>query len=81
MATKLVAGDTNVGIDVFLHNRSNQTTRRMSVRVDGTEGNASAILGDLASSGRFVSFLSNSTNLVGGDSNVFNDTFIRGRLN
>ena len=80
LATNLVAGDTNANLDVFLHNRSNQTTRRISVRFDGTEGNAAALVGDLASSGRFVSFFSSSTNLVGGDTNAFNDTFIRGPI-
>lgn len=80
-ATNLVAGDTNGGLDVFLHNRSNQTTRRVSVRFDGTQGDNAAVVGDMASTGRFVSFLSNSTNLVGGDTNNFNDVFVRGPIN
>lgn len=62
-ATNLVAGDTNANLDVFLHNRANQTTRRVSVRFDGAQGDAGAFSSDMASSGRFVSFLSNSTNL------------------
>ncbi|MGH2699031.1 MAG: TolB family protein, partial [Actinomycetota bacterium] len=78
VATNLVAGDTNGAVDVFLHTRSNQTTRRVSVRFDGTQGNATGFVGDLASSGRFVSFPSNSTNLVGGDSNAAYDVFVRG---
>jgi Tol biopolymer transport system component len=80
-ATNLVAGDTNANLDVFLRDRSAQTTRRVSVRFDGTEGNTAAIVGDIAATGRFVSFLSNSTNLVGGDTNAFNDVFIRGPIN
>jgi archaellum component FlaF (FlaF/FlaG flagellin family) len=80
-ATNLIAGDTNVNLDVFMHNRANQTTRRLSVRFDGTQGNAAAIVGDMANTGRFVSFLSNSTNLVGGDANARNDVFVRGPLN
>lgn len=80
-ASNLVAGDTNANLDVFLHDRSNQTTRRIRVRFDGTQGDQAAVLGDLSSSGKFVSFLSSSTNLVGGDANAFNDTFMRGRIN
>jgi hypothetical protein len=80
-ASNLVAGDTNANLDVFLRDRSAQTTRRVSVRFDGTQGNTAAVVGDIAASGRFVSFLSNSTNLVGGDTNGFNDVFIRGPIN
>jgi hypothetical protein len=80
-ATNLVAGDSNAAVDVFLHDRSNQTTRRVSLRFDGTQGNGTAFVSDMASSGRFVSFLSNSTNLVGGDGNGTYDVFVRGPLN
>jgi cold shock CspA family protein len=80
-ATNLVAGDSNGTADVFLHNRANQTTRRVSVRFDGAQGNGQALLGDIASSGRFVSFLSISSNLVGGDSNGVYDAFVRGPFN
>jgi hypothetical protein len=79
--TNLVAGDTNLLGDVFMHNRDNQTTRRVSVRFDGTQGNGTALISDITSSGRFVSFLSNATNLVGGDSNGVYDAFVRGALN
>lgn len=81
LASNLAAGDTNANLDVFLHNRANQTTRRVSVRFDGAQGNAGALMGDLSSNGRFVSFLSNSTNLVGGDTNALYDVFVRGPLN
>jgi Tol biopolymer transport system component len=80
-ATNLVGGDSNGLIDVFLHNRANQTTRRMSVRFDGTQSNGQAFMGDVSSNGKFVSFLSNATNLVGGDSNGFYDVFVRGPIN
>jgi hypothetical protein len=80
-ATNLVAGDTNGTYDVFLHKRSNRTTRRVSVRFDGTQGPAPSLVGDMTSSGRFVSFLSNSTNLVGGDTNGWWDVFVRGPFN
>jgi hypothetical protein len=81
VATNLVAGDSNGVIDAFLHDRVNQTTRRVSVRFDGTQSNGQAFMGDVSSNGKFVSFLSNATNLVGGDSNGFYDVFVRGPIN
>jgi len=80
-ATNLVAGDTNATFDVFMHNRSNQTTRRVSVRFDGAQGDGPSFVGDMTSSGRFVSFVSNATNLVGGDTNARSDVFVRGPFN
>jgi len=38
-------------------------------------------MGDIASSGKFVSFFSIASNLVGGDSNGFYDVFVRGPIN
>jgi WD40-like Beta Propeller Repeat len=80
-ASNLVAGDTNGAQDAFLHNRANQTTRRVSVRFDGTQGNNTAFVTDISSGGRFVTFLSNATNLVGGDTNAQYDVFVRGPFN
>jgi len=80
-ASNLVAGDSNANLDTFLRDRSSQTTRRVSVRFDGTQGNTAAAGGHVTSNGKLVAFLSNSTNLVGGDTNGFNDSFIRGPIN
>jgi hypothetical protein len=80
-ATTLVSGDSNGVIDVFFHNRENQTTRRVSVRFDGAQSNGQALMGDVSSNGEFVSFFSNATNLVGGDTNGFYDVFVRGPIN
>ena len=73
LASNLVAGDSNANLDTFLRDRSSQTTRRVSVRFDGTQGNTAAAGGHVTSNGKLVAFLSNSTNLVGGDSNGFVD--------
>jgi archaellum component FlaF (FlaF/FlaG flagellin family) len=81
LATNLVGGDSNGVIDVFLHNRANQTTRRASVRFDGTQSNGQSLMGDVSSNGKFVSFLSIASNLVGGDTNGFYDVFVRGPIN
>jgi hypothetical protein len=81
VATNLVAGDTNGAQDAFLHNRANQTTRRASVRFDGTQADNQSFVTDISSGGRFVTFLSNATNLVGGDTNGQYDVFVRGPFN
>ena len=63
-AGNLITGDTNDVNDAFVHDRQTAQTIRVSVASDGTEGNfggdALAISGD----GRYVAFMSNSTNLV-----------------
>ncbi len=79
---KLVAGDTNNTVDVFLRDRQAGTTERISISSAGVQGNASssgprpAITPD----GRFIAFGSNATNLVADDTNGFPDVFVRDRL-
>ena len=46
-----------------------QTTVRVSVASDGTEGNAASAGAALSADGRFVAFHSTATNLVAGDTN------------
>jgi Tol biopolymer transport system component len=77
----LVQGDTNNAPDIFVRDRLNGTTELVSVATGGAQsdwGNTSwypAISGD----GRFVAFLSASTNLVTGDTNGCSDVFLRDR--
>ena len=80
-ATNLVGGDTNAATDVFRRDRNKQTIKRVSVRFDGTESNGASGVPDISFDGRFVSFASFATNLVGGDSNVATDVFLRGAFN
>ena len=81
-ASNLVAGDTNGQTDVFVHDRRNETTERVSIATDGTQGtrrasSAPAISGD----GRYVAFQSGAAELVPGDTNSRSDIFIRDRRN
>lgn len=65
----LVAGDTNLAIDVFLKDRQTGQTTRVSTASDGTQANSfSAAAGGLSMSGdgHFVAFESAATNLVAG---------------
>jgi Tol biopolymer transport system component len=78
-ATNLVAGDTNALSDVFLHDRLNNTTQRVSVTTGGAEGNSSSLGSQLTPDGRFVNFFSSATNLVAGDTNGVLDVFVRDR--
>jgi Tol biopolymer transport system component len=80
-ASNLVGGDTNGFGDIFVRDRGNHTTTRVSVSSAGVEENNNA--GDLSISadGRFVGFSSFASNLVGGDTNGFGDVFVRDRRN
>lgn len=82
-ADNLVIGDTNACNDVFVHDRQTGETTRVSVASDGTEGNGNSQLSRIPSSisadGRFVTFISEASNLVSGDTNGRNDVFVHDR--
>src|SRR5205814_1949170 len=78
-ATNLVAGDTNGTTDVFVHDRQTDTTARVSVASDGTQGNGASAGVGLSADGRFVAFHSAATNLVAGDTNGATDVFVHDR--
>ena len=75
-ADNLVAGDSNVGWDVFLHDTQTGATTRISVDSAGGEGNGDSMLPSISADGRFIAFMSVATNLVGGDTNGFTDIFL-----
>jgi hypothetical protein len=80
-ATDLVAGDTNARSDVFVRDRANGTTERVSVDSSEDEGNNTSDSPAISGDGRFVSFYSLSNDLVPGDLNAGGDVFVRDRLN
>ena len=55
-------------------------TERVSVGVDGTEGNDDAGLGDLSADGRFVAFETRAYNLLPEDTWFVQDIYVRDRL-
>jgi Tol biopolymer transport system component len=63
-ANNLVPGDTNSEQDVFVHDRLNRQTNRISISSLGVQGNADSLNGDISASGRYVVFTSVATNLV-----------------
>lgn len=79
LATNLVAADTNTSYDVFVHDRMNGTTERVSVdssEVQATAGSTSPAISD---DGRYVVYRSTATNLVIGDTNGVPDLYLRDR--
>jgi hypothetical protein len=80
-ATNLVTGDTNAVADMFVHDLSNGETERVSVGSAGGRGNGPTDHGNVALSadGRFVTFASGASNMVGNDTNNSTDVFLRDR--
>jgi len=78
-ATNLVLGDTNNMVDVFVHDRDADITERVSIASDETEADNESFSPAISSTGRFVAFRSDATNLVAGDTNDNSDIFVRDR--
>jgi Tol biopolymer transport system component len=75
----VVPGDTNSAFDVFVRDRQKQTTERVSLASDGTQGNGSRYNPAIEGDGRFVVFTSEASNLVPGDTNGASDVFVHDR--
>lgn len=78
-ATNLVTGDTNTFSDVFLRDlqATPATTTRLSVSTAGIQANGSSSAPLISRDGLFVTFESDATNLVTGDTNALTDVFLR----
>ena len=76
-SARLVAGDTNGRVDAFVRDLRAGVTSRVSVATDGGQGDQDSVNPQLSGSGRFVAFGSTATNLVPGDTNRFDDVFVR----
>jgi Tol biopolymer transport system component len=75
-STQLVNDDNNSAPDIFVRDISAQTTSRVSVSSDGSEGDIDSSRPDISGDGRYVVFTSVATNLVAGDTNSNSDVFI-----
>jgi len=76
-AANLISGDTNSVSDVFVHDRLNGTTTRVSVDSAGGQANTSSdSSSSISADGRFVAFHSHASNLVVGDTNGYSDAFV-----
>jgi Tol biopolymer transport system component len=78
-ATNLVPGDTNAAIDIFVRDRREGTTERVSLARQGRQADGGSFSVSMSADGRFVAFASEATNVVPGDRNGTADIFVRDR--
>lgn len=76
-ASNLVPGDTNAAPDLFLRDRQANTTTRVSVATGGGQANGTSTGAGMSANGRFVTFESDASTLVAGDTNGIRDIFLR----
>lgn len=74
-ADNLVAGDTNGASDIFVFDRQDRQTTRVSISREGLEANADSVSPAISGHGRYVVFVSDAGNLVANDLNGFADIF------
>ncbi len=77
-ASNFFAGDAGF-IDVFVHDRWTGETVHESQSLFGGNSNGNSFAGTLSADGRFVTFVSLASDLVGGDTNGASDVFLRDR--
>jgi Tol biopolymer transport system component len=75
-ANNLVSDDTNDTYDIFVYDTVANTTRRVSVDDNGTQGNFQSRMPSISADGRYVTFWSEASNLVSGDTNDTYDIFV-----
>jgi hypothetical protein len=66
--------------DVYVHDRATAQTTRVSVASNGTQATLGAGSPSITADGRFVGFISPSSNLVTGDTNGLADGFLHDRV-
>jgi Ca2+-binding RTX toxin-like protein len=82
-ATNLVANDTNGKTDLFLKDLWTGAISRISTSTAGVQSNQGVdhdYSTSVSADGRYVSFASNATNLVSGDTNGLRDIFLNDTL-
>jgi len=80
VASNLVSGDTNGAYDIFLRGTHTGTTTRLSVDSSEVQGNNASYSPSASADGRYVAFQSFASNLVSGDTNGWDDIFVRDTL-
>ena len=77
-AANLVPGDTNLTMDVFVHDLTSGSTRRVDVSSTGrqTESKTNTGFSAISADGRYVAFQSDATDLVPRDTNDLGDVFL-----
>jgi Tol biopolymer transport system component len=75
----LVANDTNGVGDVYVRNRTSNSTERVSVRTDGSQGTLPSDYPSISADGRYVVFTSEAS-FTADDNNGLRDVFVRDRV-
>ena len=78
-ASDLVSNDTNKAGDVFVFDRSDGSTVRLSVGPEDVQGDGMSSDPSMSPDGRYVAFWSGAANLVPDDSNGKRDIFLTDR--
>lgn len=76
LTSNLVPDDTNAKADVFVYDLQLSTVTRVSVASNGAEANLDSYHPMISADGRYVTFASQATNLVPGDTNGRQDIFV-----
>lgn len=76
-SANLILGDTNGARDIFVRDRNGGTTTRVSLATGGGQGNDGSYDAVISADGTHVTFDSDATNLVTGDTNGLADVFVR----
>lgn len=79
-ARNLVDGDKNGRDDVFVHDRKNNQTIRVSRSSRGVESSGDSYGPAISSDGRYVAFRSHGSSLVEEDTNGNSDVFVHDRV-
>jgi Tol biopolymer transport system component len=79
-ATNLHPNDQTASEDVFVHDRVTGETTLESISTSGQQANSWSFWPAISANGRFVSFVSDASNLVPGDTNGRRDVFLRDRM-
>ncbi|MGP3965815.1 S8 family serine peptidase [Nonomuraea sp. 3N208] len=73
-----VAFSNGVGLgQLYVHDLTTHTSELVSAAADGSEADGMSFAPNLSADGRTVAFYSDSAKLVAGDTNRFNDVFVR----
>jgi Tol biopolymer transport system component len=78
-ASNLVESDTNGVRDIFIHDRQTGQTERVSVGSDGSQANYLSRDACISGDGHHVSFSSQATTLVEGETGIDHDIFVHHR--
>lgn len=79
-ASNLVPGDTNNVYDVFVKDLLTGAIIRVSTDASGDQGNGDSDWSVISADGLYVAFASKASDLVPGDTNSFQDLFVRNML-